>query len=112
MDALEEVGNILLTSEIDQLSALTKNSAQFSVYFSKELNRLKHIDSLGAEKILQLLKALLYTESLIKICTIKEKKLYRDVVKNHLPPIIPESVIESIRGQFTCQEGPSWCVFI
>lgn len=86
----------------------TAKSIEFSPYFSKELISLRSNEALDFETKLQHSTALLYTEGLIKLSSVKEKKLFIDVMNENLPTIIPDHVKSSIRGKFTCKEGPSW----
>lgn len=106
MAALYDIAKGLLKEE-DISNVAAEKSIEFSAYFTKELACLKSKD-LDPQTKLQHSLALLYTEGLIKLSTVKEKKLFVDVLNENLPAIIPESVKASIRGKFTCKEGPSW----
>lgn len=105
MVALKEIALSLLSEEG---SVEIDKSIEFSSYFTRELNSLKSNKALDTKTKLQHTIALLYTESLIKLSTVKEKKLFVDVMNEKLPKIIPDQVKTSLRGKFTCKEGPSW----
>nr|CAH0102432.1 unnamed protein product [Daphnia galeata] len=104
MAALEENSLILMADEPD---VEVDKFKQFSDYFTKEFKRLKST-SLDKEEKLQRVKALLYTEGLIKFSAIKKKSITPGVLDESLPTAIPDTVKRSIREKFSCKQGPTW----
>ena len=110
MTALEEITLKLMADAPDPDTQ--EKFKEFSVYFNKEFSRLLKSSHLNKEEKLQCLKALLYTEGLIKFSAIKQKFITRGVVDESLPTSIPDSVKKSIKEKFSCREGPSWYINI
>lgn len=108
MAALEENSLILMADEPD---VEVDKFKQFSDYFTKEFKRLKST-SLDKEEKLQRVKALLYTEGLIKFSAIKKKSITPGVLDESLPTAIPDTVKRSIREKFSCKQGPTWFVLL
>ncbi len=106
MTALEGITLKLMADESDPDTQ--EKFKEFSVYFTKEFSRLMKSSHLNKEEKLRCLKALLYTECLIKCSAIKKKSITRDLLDQSLPTSIPDSVRKSIKDKFV--EG--WYVII
>ncbi|EFX77832.1 hypothetical protein DAPPUDRAFT_105793 [Daphnia pulex] len=98
MTALEGITLKLMADESDPDTQ--EKFKEFSVYFTKEFSRLMKSSHLNKEEKLRCLKALLYTECLIKCSAIKKKSITRDLLDQSLPTSIPDSVRKSIKDKF------------
>lgn len=110
MEKLDSIAKKLL--EDDSCISEVEGSVPFSIYFIKEFNSLKNAKNLFKESKLKNLKALLYTEGLIKLSTLKDKIVSKVMYDANLSEVIPESVKQNIRRKFTSTEKPTWLAYI
>lgn len=108
MVALEDSARSVLSGEKDFLLP-TDDASQFSVFFTDEFTRLGR-NNQDEETKLRLLKALIYTEGLIKFSVIKKKILNRGAMDESLSPVVPQSVKTSIKEQFASKSESQWYV--